>query len=529
MVTDLTRGRHAGILLPLFSAVSTRGWGIGEIGDVPAMGRWLRRAGFDLWLMLPVNEMSPGQHSPYSAMTAMAIDPIYLTLEAVEDFAALGGEACLAADERARIAAVRGAAVVQYDEVRRLKVHALRRAFEQFVHQDLATRSHRSAVFHDFVAAQAWWLEDFALFRALHAGHGEKPWWEWDEGVRTHRFESIRDWRERLAHDVQFHRYVQWQADLQWRHARAETEVAIFGDLPFMVSADSADVWARQHAFRFDATIGVPPDAFSETGQDWGLPVYRWDVIAEDDYEWIRQRARRSADLFRGFRIDHLVGLFRTYAIPVDGGERSFSPPDQPSQVKQGEALLRIFGETGARVIAEDLGTVPDFVRASIAKLRVPGYKVLRWEREWDAPGQPFRDPARFPALSLATTGTHDTEPIAEWWEAATVDERRAFAHIPGLAGQVLDVEGGGFGERELTAVLELIYGSGSDLVVLPVQDLFGWRHRINVPATVGDGNWNWRLPWPVDEWVSRPDTLAVAERLHDLASHHGRLRHRPR
>ena len=110
---------------------------------------------------------------------------------------------------------------------------------------------------------------------------------------------------------------MQWQADLQWRRARAEAAVAVFGDLPFMVGADSADVWARQHAFRFDATIGVPPDAFSETGQDWGLPVYRWDVIEEDDYEWIRQRARRSADLFRGYRIDHLVGLYRTYAIPT--------------------------------------------------------------------------------------------------------------------------------------------------------------------------------------------------------------------
>ena len=172
------------------------------------------------------------------------------------------------------------------------------------------------------MAAQAWWLEDFALFRALHADNGEKPWWEWDEGLRTHRVESIKAAREALADDVRLNHYIQWQADLQWRRARAEAGVAVFGDLPFMVAADSADVWARQHAFRFDATIGVPPDAFSDTGQDWGLPVYRWDVIEEDDHEWIRQRARRSTDLFRGYRIDHVIGLYRTYAIPTDGGER---------------------------------------------------------------------------------------------------------------------------------------------------------------------------------------------------------------
>jgi 4-alpha-glucanotransferase len=291
------------------------------------------------------------------------------------------------------------------------------------------------------------------------------------------------------------------------------------------VAADSADVWARQHAFRFDATIGVPPDAFSDTGQDWGLPVYRWDVIEEDDFEWIRQRARRSADLFRGFRIDHLVGLYRTYAIPKDGGERWFSPPDQPSQIKQGETLLRLYGETGARVLAEDLGTVPDFVRTSIARLRIPGYKVLRWEREWDAPGQPFRDPTRYPSVSLATTGTHDTETIAEWWEAAPVEERRAFAQIRGLAGHALDVEGGTFGERELRAVLELLYSSNSDLIVLPIQDLFGWRDRINTPATVGHENWSWRLPWPVDQWLFRHDSVGRGDFLRGLAAHHGRLR----
>ena len=524
-VTDLTRGRHAGVLLPLFSAVSSRSWGIGEIGDIPIMGRWLSRAGFDLWLTLPVNEMSAGQHSPYSAMTAMAFDPIYLSLDAVEDFAALGGESSLTTDQHAVLAEVRRSPTVRYDDVRRLKRSALARAFDRFEREDLATRSSRAHAFQDFTTAQAWWLEDYALFRSLHAQHDERAWWEWDEGVRTHRFEAIKAARESLSREVRYHQYVQWQADLQWRRARAEAGVAIFGDLPFMVGRDSADVWARQHAFRADATIGVPPDAFSETGQDWGLPMFRWDVIEEDDWEWVRQRARRSADLFRGYRIDHLVGLYRTYAIPVDGGERTFSPPDQASQVKRGETLLRLFLETGARVIGEDLGTVPDFVRASMAKLRVPGFKVLRWEREWHQPGQPFRDPHHYPALSVATTGTHDTEMLAEWWEAASIDERRAFAHIPVLARHALDVDGGTFGANERHALLETLYASGSDLVVLPIQDAFGWRDRINTPATVSDDNWTWRLPWPVDEWLSRGEPAGVADHLRGLAAHHGRLR----
>jgi 4-alpha-glucanotransferase len=142
--------------------------------------------------------------------------------------------------------------------------------------------------------------------------------------------------------------------------------VALFGDLPFMVSGDSADVWARQDEFRLDASVGVPPDAFSETGQDWGLPVYRWDVLAARDYDWLRNRARRNADIYDGYRVDHLVGFYRTYFRPHGGGEPEFVPSEQAEQVKQGEAVLAVFREPGTEIVAEDLGLVPDFVRESL-------------------------------------------------------------------------------------------------------------------------------------------------------------------
>lgn len=525
---DSARGRHAGVLLPLFSATSSRSWGIGEIGDLVPTGRWLSRAGFHIWLMLPINEMSAGQHSPYSALTAMAVDPIYVTLPDVEDFALIGGEGALDAEDRETLARVRRAPAIQYDAVRSLKTRALVRAFDRFDEEELKARTPRAAAFQEFVASQAWWLEDYALFRALHAAHDERPWWDWDEGVRTHRCEAIKEARESLARQVRFHQYVQWQADLQWQAARIASGVALFGDLPFMVGVDSADVWARQHAFRFDSTIGVPPDAFSETGQDWGLPVYRWDVIAEDDYEWIRQRARRSADLFRGYRIDHLVGLYRTYAIPKDAeGEPVFYPAEQAEQLAQGETLVKLFAEAGARVIAEDLGTVPDFVRASLTRLRVPGYRVLRWEREWHQPGQPFRDPAAYPANSVATSGTHDTEALAEWWQNAPDEERAAVARIPALAARELSVRAGTYGPRERDAFLDALYRAGSDYAIFPLQDLFGWHDRINTPGTVSEQNWTWRVHAPVDTWLSRDDTRERADALRSLALQSGRLKMR--
>src|SRR5262249_8847957 len=151
--------------------------------------------------------------------------------------------------------------------------------------------------------------------------------------------------------------------DEQWQKARRDAApVGILGDFPFMVSGDSADVWARQHQFRMDASVGVPPDAFSETGQDWKLPVYRWDIIARNGYEWLQKRARRCAGLYDGFRVDHLVGFYRTYAREQDKTAH-FWPPDRPSQLAQGERVLGVLGASGSHLIAEDLGVVPDFVR----------------------------------------------------------------------------------------------------------------------------------------------------------------------
>ena len=177
-----------------------------------------------------------------------------------------------------------------------------------------------------------------------------------------------------------------------------------------MVDGDSADVWARQYQFRLDASIGAPPDAFSDHGQDWGMPVYRWDGIAGEHFRWLRERSRRGADLYDGYRVDHLVGFYRTYGRPRDGGEPFFTPSVEAEQVKLGEHVLALFRDAGAEIIAEDLGTVPDFVRESMARIAVPGFKIFRWEREWHTSGQPFRDPAVYPQVSVAASGTHDTE-----------------------------------------------------------------------------------------------------------------------
>jgi 4-alpha-glucanotransferase len=513
--------RRAGILVPLFSIPSARSWGIGEIGDLERMTSWLAAAGHRLLQLLPITETSPHDPSPYGALSAMAIDPQYISLADLEDFSAIGGERCLEAPLREELERLRLCPTIDYRAVRELKQRSLRRSFEHFLKTEWAGESSRAEALRRFAEEHAWWLDDYALFRALHAQFEERSWMEWPEPIRARDPQAIEAARQTLRDEILFRTYLQWVAGEQWSAARARTNgVALFGDLPFMVNGDSADVWSRQDEFGQDGSVGVPPDAFSATGQDWGLPPYLWDVLRERDFEWLRLRAKRMAQLFDGYRVDHLVGFYRTFVRPREGGAGVFTPADEPSQIALGESVLGVFQSTGVAIVAEDLGTVPDFVRASLARAGIPGYKVFRWERHWHEPGQPFRDPSRYPAASVATSGTHDTEPMAVWWEEAAPAERRAVLDTPSIRRRLSETEreealaAAPLSPAVRAALLEVLFASGANLLILPIQDVFGWSDRINQPATVGDQNWTWRLPWPIDRMATEAEAIAVARQL---------------
>jgi 4-alpha-glucanotransferase len=494
----MRRSRRAGISVPLFSLRSSRSWGIGEIGDIPAFAEWLRAANQSVLQILPLNELAPSEWSPYSALSAMAIDPQFISIWMMDE-----------ADEferewRVEIAQVRQAAKVDYKAVRDLKRRALRMAFERFLKSDWLLDTGRAVAFRAFIAEESWWLDEYSVYRALRAEAGERCWPEWPSDLRDREPSAMARARERLAGKILFYQYVQWIAARQWQSIRQATEgIEILGDFPFMVSLDSADVWSRRGDFLLDASVGTPPDAFSETGQEWGLPPYNWEEARRNNFAWLRMRARRQANLYDGFRVDHLVGFYRTYVRPFDGRPPFFMPADEPDQIALGESVLRIVIDTNADVSVEDLGTVPAFVRESIAKLGVPGYKVWRWETD---------DPTLYPPLSVAMTGTHDTETIAVWWETLTPGERTRFG-----------VEADKYDEGVRDRIIEKIYNAGSNLVLVPLQDVFGWRERINLPATIGDGNWTYVLPWPSDSATTQPDGIECANRLAALTYQTGR------
>lgn len=520
MTADRPVGREAGLLVPLFSLPSSRSWGIGEIADIEPVAAWLAHARQSILQLLPINEMAPGQTSPYSAISAMAIDPLFISLHALEDFTALGGEDTLEADARRSLEAARASRAIDYGRVRALKHAALVAAFARFRDGEWRRRARRADELRDFIDEQRWWLDDYALFRALHAAQGERSWTGWVAPLRNREPDALAAARRDFADEILFRQYLQWIADRQWREARRRAgAVALFGDLPFMVDLDSADVWAQQPDFDLEGSVGVPPDAFSVTGQDWGLPPYRWDIVRKENFAWLAARARRAADLYDGYRIDHVVGFYRTYVRPLDGRPAYFTPADEPSQVALGEEVLRVFGATGARIIAEDLGTVPDFVRDSLERLGIPGYKVLRWERAWSVEGRPFHAPPSYPRVSVATTGTHDTEPLVVWWERASADDRRQIARIlsvvrraPGELDRAADFQ------TVRDVLLHTLFDAGSDILILPVQDVFGWRDRINEPATISERNWTFRLPWFTDRLEDAPEARERAAALWHLS-----------
>ena len=522
--------RRAGLLIPLFSCPTTVSWGIGDLRDAAVVSAWLASAGQRVLQLLPLNEMAPGQQSPYSAITAMAIDPIYIHVPAVPDFEALGGEGALEVDDRERLAAVRRAPRVEYATVRALKTRALDAAFARFVDVEWRQGSARARDLQQYCREQAWWLDDYALFRAIRAREDGRAWTEWPEPLKAREATALNNARQQLSNDMLHVQYLQWLADAQWHAAKGAANAAgvrIFGDLPFMVDGDSADVWANQRLFRLDSSLGVPPDAFSATGQDWGMPVYRWDVIAAEDFSWLRARARRFAELFDGYRVDHLVGFYRTYGRPHDGSAPGFTPADQPHQIALGEQVLDIFQRSGAELIAEDLGLVPDFVRASMARIGLPGFCVARWEREWQVKGHPFKDPVSFPARSVVTSGTHDTDTLAEWWAEAPREERELIARVPTVAALAdgLNLAEAPYIPQVRDVLIGSLFAAGSDLVLIPIQDVFGWSDRINVPATVNDLNWTYRLPWPVDVIDGIPAVRERRDRLRSWAIASGRIK----
>jgi 4-alpha-glucanotransferase len=506
----LPSGRLSGLLLPVFSFRSRTDFGIGDFGAMDGLFRWMNAARQKLLMVLPLLPTAPGDSSPYATRSAFGLNPLFIDLHQVPEFQATGGEAALPEEQKRQLAEARAAHRVRYDLVFPLKDAAFARAFEHFEQHEWAARTPRAQQFQAWREAQGEWLESYALFTAISEHEQRRAWWEWPEPLRTRKPEALRAESARLERRVRYHAWLQWVAEQQWNRAREQAQargILLCGDEPFIIGQDSADTWAHPDILRRDARLGVPPDDFSATGQDWGLPYFDFAAMEKEDYRWLKSRAAKAASYYDLRRVDHAVGYFRQWIRDEKTPTGRFIPPDEASHKRQGELHFRLLSQN-AGIIAEDLGVIPPFVRKILADLGLPGYRVMRWERD-DAV---YRNPHQYPAISLATTGTHDTEPMAEWWDTAREDERAALARAwPEFQGITPTRE---FTPEVHRALLAAALNSNSNLCVLPWQDILGTRERINLPGTMSDSNWAYRITQDVERLLEEEETRTAAERL---------------
>ncbi len=670
------RNRIAGMAVSLLALKAKKNSACGAYPDLEELSRLAKRCGLELIQLLPLNDTGDGS-SPYSALSAFALNPIYISLSDTPDtMAALGlpfEEGTAKALVRAANAIDRkygGEARVPYESILRAKIDALRAAWGE--NREIC------APLAEAFAAEQRWAKPYACFIALKAKFGGAPWWEWSEwrDIQSERIDEL--WfNTEFAEEARFRLWLQVVAREQLRAAAERVRdlgVDIMGDIPILLARDSADVWHRRDIFILDRQAGAPPDMYSPRGQNWGFPLYNWDALRAGDYDFWRQRLAYADQFYTSYRIDHVLGFFRIWAIDgqesdaylgvfepsarMSGGElaalgfsneriawlskphipewkiqaaeracsarvadrgaafsrrlddfratcferinseplflfsanirgsadiyaeaaslraefpeagesidayaramadwwidralyetapdayvlqwtyrdttswKSLSAQEQVALAAKAdemsaasvdiwesrgrELLSMLISATDMQPFAEDLGAVPACVPKVLRELEIPGLRVLRWERDWAKPGQPYISLDQYEPLSVACSSVHDSTNIRQWWEeeADRAQLWSIFLAIAERDSAMRDALGGleeapaVLTERAAVALVRAVALSSSVVAVYPLQDLLACdsafreadprAERINIPGTTLDTNWKYKMP----------------------------------
>ncbi|HNX68106.1 MAG TPA: 4-alpha-glucanotransferase [Candidatus Omnitrophota bacterium] len=415
--------RRAGVTTPLFSIYSAKSTGIGEIPDLKGLIDWCKTAGLSIIQLLPLNDVG-FDFRPYDAQSSMALDPMYLSLTELS-----GRDPGLDEKEirtlRGQFPAGKGC--VNYG-IKKAKLEFLRAVFDAM--PDLK----KNKKFQTYLKMHREWLEDYAVYKTLKDRFGNAGWMDWPREFKDKDPEAIEAFKKANAGTVLFYQWLQWQLFEQFSSVKkyaARNGVFLMGDMPFLVSRDSADVWARQDYFKLDLSSGAPSDLYFSQGQRWGMPPYHWERIASDGYMYVRRKMGYAENFFDLYRIDHFVGMFRLWTIRLDepsehaGLYGRFDPQDEPLWKEHGKKILDVMLESAAMLpCAEDLGVVPKCSYEILEEYKIPGSDVQRWVRNWGKDYR-FKSGDAYRENSMAMLSTHDTSAFCAWWEneAGTVDE----------------------------------------------------------------------------------------------------------
>ncbi|MFC1667953.1 4-alpha-glucanotransferase [Chlamydiota bacterium] len=416
--------KRAGVLTPLFSLFSKNSIGIGEFPDLKLFVDWCKKCGLSIIQLLPMNEMGP-LNCPYDAESSFALDPVYLSLNDV--IAHIKSKKTFKnklADLKKRYPCT--IHYVNY-EIKENKVQLLYEIFS-------ANKTSLQNDFNQFIDQNSYWLNDFALFKVLKEHFNGKPWYEWEAPHKNRDLSFLNNFEKDHHNEVLFQKWLQWLTFVQFidvKEYAKKHNLLLKGDLPILVSRDSADVWAHPHYFKLDFASGAPPDMYASKGQRWGMPPYNWEQIATDNYCYFKEKLAFAEHFYHMLRIDHVVGLFRIWSIPQEEPKENhglhgfFDPYDEGIWKEHGNRILSMINDnTSMLLCAEDLGIIPPACPQVLNELGIPGNNVQRWTKIW-ADEFNFISSDRYRLLCVAMLSTHDTTNFASWWshEANTIDQ----------------------------------------------------------------------------------------------------------
>jgi 4-alpha-glucanotransferase len=485
---------HHGITVHLAALRTQTSSGIGEYLDLLPLIDWCHAVGLGMIQLLPLNDTGDDP-SPYNPISSCALNPIYLSLSALPDKGSLE-------KDLAQFIPLRNATRIPLSSVRSQKMQWLRLYFERTFNPNDTGYAH-------FLESHPW-VKHYALFCALKELHHQQSW---------------QTWKSHSAPDpttIQFHSYLQYLCHRQLTTVRKQADrrsLLLFGDVPILVSPDSADVWSEPHLFDLSAAAGAPPDMYNQKGQKWGFPLFQWNVDSNQGFAWWKRRLTSVSEYFHMYRIDHVVGFFRIWAVPkgLPPDQGHFVPSDPTLWPAQGRFLLEMMSSaTDMLPIAEDLGTIPTFVPEILDELQICSTKILRWQKNSNGSYIPYSE---YPPLSLTSVSTHDLDTTSEWWrqfphEATLFARCKGWHYEPNLA------------REHLFEILRDSHSTSSFFHSNLLQETLALfpelvhadpgEERFNVPGTQLPSNWTYRYRPFVEEIASH---TGLREAFHTLIS----------
>ncbi|MDD6275287.1 MAG: 4-alpha-glucanotransferase [Clostridia bacterium] len=480
--------RKSGVLMHISSLPSP--FGIGVFGrETERFIDFLSEMNFSYWQVLPFHPVNP-QNSPYESESAFAGNYLFI------DPRILAKEGLISDSDCDECVYYGSPYTADYDFARSTRISILKKAYKNLTRQD--------KINIDEFAEKHGWIKNYALYKSLKQMHGEAPWWEWeDKYADFSKAEKLDD-----IEDADFWIFVQYEFFRQWdiiKQYANKKGVKILGDMPIYVSMDSADVWSNRSQFKINddytagEVAGVPPDYFSEDGQLWGNPIYDWDNMEHDGFGWWRSRIKEELNIYDSLRIDHFRGLASYWAVDAKSDTAKNGKWKKGPGMKLFDAVNDII--SGHSIIAEDLGVFGDDVVKLLEDTGFPGIRVIQFGFSPDSDSTHL--PHNYPKNCVAYLGTHDNNTLLGWLWEANEQERDFALKYCGFDGN--NWGEGGFKAPACRKIIETVWRSSADTVIIAFQDLcgFGADARMNVPG-VADGNWLFRT---TQETISCADT----------------------